>query len=580
MLSIDKITNNLEKKYWIYTLFCPFIMILEVFFETIIPFFMSRIVDKGILNKDMNYVLKIGTIMIVCAVLSMICGIMGARFGAIASQGVSKNLRRNLFKKVQSFSFYNVDKFSTASLVTRLTTDVTNVQNVYQLIIRICFRAPFMLIAGSVMAFFINTKLALIFFISIPILGVSIALISTKAYSKFAYMLEKYDKLNSIVQENLIAIRVVKSFVRGDFESEKFASAANNVRKAQSNAEKLVIRISPIMQLVLYLTIIAVFWFGGKMVVFGSMKSGELISFLSYVYQILMSLMMIGMIFVNIVLSRASVRRICEVLDEVPAISNKNNAITFVKDGSICFKDVFFSYNKNQKNYILENISLNIDSGQVVGIIGGTGSSKTSLVNLIPRLYDVLKGAVLVGGINVKEYDLKVLRDSVAVVLQKNVLFSGTIKENLKWGNQEATDEQIVSACKISDADDFINSFPNKYETYLGQGGVNISGGQKQRLCIARALLKKPKILILDDSTSSVDTATERKIRDSLRKECPETTKIIIAQRITSVKDADVIFVIENGKICGFGKHEDLIKSNSIYKEVNDSQITMGDADI
>lgn len=580
MSSVGKITKNLEKRYLLFTALCPIVMIGEVTLETVIPFLMSRIIDTGIAARDMHYVLKVGLCMVCCSLVSLSCGMLGARFGAVASQGVSHNLRRRLFSKVQSFSFANVDTFSTASLVTRLTTDVNNVQNVYRLIIQICFRAPFMLAAGTVMAFFVNARLALVFCISIPILAVVIAFVSVKAYSRFSVMLEKYDRLNTIVQENLIAIRVVKAFVRGERECEKFTESADDVRRAQLNAEKLIIRISPVMQLVIYATIIAVLWFGGKMVVFGTMQAGELVSFISYVSQILMSLMMIAMIFVNIVLSRASVRRICEVLDEVPDIASPENPVMEIADGSVEFKDVCFAYKKSGGNLALDSVSLKIEPGQTVGIIGGTGSSKTTLVSLISRLYDAASGAVFIGGKDIRDYSLAVLRKNVAVVLQKNVLFSGTIRENLKWGDENASDEEIVAACRAADADDFIRSFPEQYDTELGQGGVNISGGQKQRLCIARALLRKPKILILDDSTSAVDTATEKRIRDALRTDFPATTKIIIAQRITSVKDADCIFVLEDGKINGQGTHEELLKTNVIYREVNESQQTMGDADI
>lgn len=580
MSSIGKITKNLEKKYLFFTALCPVVMIGEVVLETMIPFLMSRIIDTGVALHDMQYVLRVGVCMVCCSAVSMCCGMLGARFGAVASQGVSHNLRRRLFSKVQSFSFANIDTFSTASLVTRLTTDVNNVQNVYRLIIQICFRAPFMLIAGTVMAFFVNARLALVFCISIPVLAAVIAFVSVKAYTRFSVMLEKYDRLNTIVQENLIAIRVVKSFVRGEHECEKFSAAADEVRRSQQNAEKLIVGIAPAMQLMIYATIVAVLWFGGKMVVLGSMQSGELVSFISYVSQILMSLMMIAMIFVNIVLSRASVRRICEVFDEVPDIVSPQNPVMEVADGSVEFKDVCFSYKKSGGNYALDSVSLKIAPGQTVGIIGGTGSSKTTLVSLISRLYDVTSGAVLVGGKDVRDYSLEVLRKNSAVVLQKNILFSGTIKENLKWGDENASDEEIAAACRAADAEDFIRSFPEQYETVLGQGGVNVSGGQKQRLCIARALLRKPKILILDDSTSAVDTATEKRIRDALCEYLPETTKIIIAQRIASVKDADCIFVLEDGKIVGRGTHEELLKNNVIYREVSDSQQTMGDADI
>ena len=581
MSTIKQITRGMEKRYWFFTILTPVSMIGEVFFEAVIPYLMSFIIDKGIAMHDIKYVLTVGGIMILCSLVSLLCGIGGSRFSAIASQGFSHNLRSNLFKKVQTFSFKNVDHFSTASLVTRLTTDVTNAQNVYQLLIRICFRAPFMLLAGSIMAFRINAELSLVFLVSVPFLALAIAFISSKAYPRFSVMLSRYDKLNTIVQENLIAIRVVKAFVRQDYENEKFDEAANDLRKNQVKAEKLILWLLPIMQIVIYSSLIAVYWLGGRQVVFGSMLAGELVSFLTYVMQILMSLMMIGMIFVSVVLSRASVKRIVEVLNEVSDIVQpKKDAVINVKDGSVDFENVSFSYSENKDKAVLRNIDLHIDSGSVVGIVGGTGSGKTSLVSLISRLYDCCEGTVKVGGVDVKKYDLITLRDSVAVVLQKNVLFSGTIKQNLLWGNKHAQDAEILDACKASDASSFIDTFPEKYETELGQGGVNLSGGQKQRLCIARALLKKPKILILDDSTSAVDTATEKRIRDSLAVLLPETTKIIIAQRITSVQNADVIVVLNDGKIDGIGNHQELLKSNQIYQEVFESQKDNSDADL
>ncbi len=580
MNTIKKITYGLEKKYWLNTFLAPVVMIGEVAMETLIPFFMAKIIDVGIAEHNLSYVLRTGGIMIACAFVSLCFGAGGARFSAVASLGFARNLRSRLFNKIQDFSFANVDRFSSASLVTRLTTDVTNVQNVYQMLCRICFRAPFMLAAGTIMAFRITSRLALIFAAAIPFLALSIALLSSAAYSRFSEMLKKYDRMNSIVQENLIAIRVVKAFVRGDFENEKFADAAENVKQAQVRAERIVIVLMPIMEFVIYACIIFVLWFGGKMIVHGFMQAGELVSFLTYVTQILMSLMMIGMIFVNLVLSRASVTRICQVLDETPDISEPENAEKTVKDGSVDFENVCFSYTKNSQNLALSDINIHIKSGAMVGIIGGTGSSKTTLVSLIPRLYDAFSGTVKVGGIDVKKYALKSLRDNVAVVLQKNVLFSGTIRENLKWGDKHASDEEIEKACKASDADGFIKSLPDGYDTELGQGGVNLSGGQKQRLCIARALLKNPKILILDDSTSAVDTATEKRIREALRSLHPETTKIIIAQRISSVKDADVIFVLDDGKITESGTHDELLNTSRIYREVFESQASMGDADI
>jgi ATP-binding cassette, subfamily B, multidrug efflux pump len=582
MSTIRTLTTGMEKKYVLYTWLSPLTMVGEVVMETVIPYFMAKIIDVGIANHDISYVLKIGLIMVCCAVLSLSCGVVGGRLAAVASQGFSHNLRRNLFRKVQDFSFLNIDKFSSASLVTRLTTDVTNTQNVYQMIIRMCARAPFMLLSGTIMACFINVKLALLFLIAIPVLAVAISIISSVAYPRFGAMLTKYDKMNNAVQENLIAIRVVKAFVRGKFESGKFEKTADDVRAAQLRAETVIVKIMPIMQIVIYISIIASLWFGGNMIVAGTMKPGELISFLTYVTQVLMSLMMLGMIFVMIVLSRASVARICEVLNEQSDITSPapGAAVTVVRDGSVDFDNVSFSYNRRDNNCILRAIDIHISSGQVVGIIGGTGSSKTTLVSLLPRLYDVFSGSVKVGGLDVRSYDLAALRDAVAMVLQKNVLFSGTIRDNLKWGSRNATDEQLAAACRAADAESFITSFPNGYDTELGQGGVNISGGQKQRLCIARALLKNPKILILDDSTSAVDTATETRIRNALREEHPETTKIIIAQRISSVKDADIIFVLDDGCVNGSGTHEELLASNKIYREVYESQQNSGDADM
>ena len=577
MPALRNLIRGLEKKYIAYTCLSPFTMIGEVVMETVIPYIMSRIIDVGIAQGDIAYVVRTGGIMIGCAIVSLLCGAAGAFFAASASQGFSHNLRRKLFANVQDFSFADIDEFGTASLVTRLTVDVTNAQNVYQTLIRPSVRAPFMLVSGTVMAYVINRRLASIFLVSIPILIIAIALVSSKAYPRFGKMLAKYDALNTIIQENLIAIRVVKAFVRGKFECEKFASSADAVRRAQVSAEKVILWILPVMQMTVYSTIIASLWFGGNMIIAGDMKTGELVSFLSYITQILMSLLMLGMIFVSLVLSRASIKRINEVLDKKSSVASPDAGLKIIKDGSIDFDNVSFRYSEKAGSFALENVSLHIASGQVAGIIGGTGSSKTTLVSLIPRLYDVSAGAVRVGGEDVRRYDLTALRDGVSTVLQKNVLFSGTIKENLKWGDKEASDEAIVAACKAADAAGFIESFPSGYDTVLGQGGVNISGGQKQRLCIARALLKNPKILIFDDSTSAVDTATEARIRSALKTSHPEMTKIIIAQRISSVRDADVIFVLDEGKISGFGTHETLLKSNAIYKEVYESQRTVGE---
>ncbi|MBQ2529374.1 MAG: ABC transporter ATP-binding protein [Treponema sp.] len=573
MSNVSKLLKGLEKKYKVCSVLSPVSMIGEVLLEIVIPLFMARIIDVGIANGDLSYVLKVGLIMVGLSCLSLLFGALGARFSAVAALGFSRNLRRNLFSKIQDFSFGNLDRFSTSSLVTRLTTDVTNVQNTYQMIIRLCFRAPFMLVSGTVMACIINRNLSVIFFVAIPVLAFFLALIGIKAFPRFSKMMKQYDNMNATVQENLTAIRVVKSFVRTPFENKKFSDSADAVRRAQVNAEKLVIFTSPIMQLVVYSCVILSLWFGGHMVVAGNMQTGELISFITYIGQILMSLMMLSMIFIMLVLSRASISRIVEVLDEDPEIKNPDaEATEEVPDGSIDFKDVRFSYSKREDNCVLSGINLHIDSGQMIGVIGGTGSSKTTLVSLVPRLYDVLSGSVSVGGIDVKKYNLTALRDSVAMVLQKNVLFSGTIRDNLRWGNEDATDEEIEQACIAADAHEFISSFPNGYDTDLGQGGVNISGGQKQRLCIARALLKKPKILILDDSTSAVDTATDARIRKALRTQLPETTKIIIAQRINSVQDADKIYVLDNGMIDGCGTHEELLENNKIYREVYDSQ--------
>ena len=572
MSTAQKLMRGLERKYKLYTALSPLTMIGEVVMETVIPLIMARIIDTGIAQRNTGYVMRLGIIMILASCFSLACGMLCGRFAAVASQGFSRNLRRNLFAKVQEFSFANTDHFSSASLVTRLTTDVTNVQNVYQMIIRMCIRAPLMMISGTIMAFMINRKLAVVFLVAIPLLAAVLGLITAAAYPRFRKMLEKYDLLNTAVQENLIGIRVVKSFVRGTFETEKFDSAAAAVRDTQVKAERLVIFTMPVMQLVIYFCIVSVLWFGGNMIIAGSMHTGELVSFITYVTQVLMSLMMLSMVFVMLVISRASISRIVEVLDEQPDIADPAQSFHVVLNGSIDFTDVSFSYNRKKDNCVLSHVDMHIPSGSFVGIIGSTGSSKTTLISLVPRLYDVFSGMVQVGGIDVRKYDLVSLRDAVAVVLQKNVLFSGTIKDNLKWGNEKATDEEIAAACRAADAEEFILSFPSGYDTELGQGGVNISGGQKQRLCIARALLKKPKILILDDSMSAVDTATDSRIRKALRANLPGTTKIVIAQRITSVQDADIIYVMDNGQINGCGTHEQLLSSNTIYREVYDSQ--------
>jgi ATP-binding cassette subfamily B protein len=556
-------------------------MIGEVVMEVVIPFIMAKIIDVGIAGKDLPFVARYGGIMIGLALFSLTCGVLGTRFSTVAAQGFAYTLRTRLYKKIQSFSFANIDHFSTASLVTRLTTDVNMAQNVYRMLIHMCVRSPFMLIAGTVMAFRMNSQLAVLFLIAIPVIVISVLTISNLAHPRFKRMMKAVDGMNGAIQENLIGIRIVKAYVRGDFEEKKFRKAADEVRRSQVHAEKLIIFMMPIMQLVMYVSMIAVMWFGGRLVVGGHMLSGELISFFTYVTQVLSSIMFLGMVFVSLVMVQASNQRIVEVLDEVPDIENPANPVMEVKDGSVEFEHVDFSYHKKADNCILKDINLKIKSGQVVGIIGSTGSSKTSLVSLLPRLYDVLSGSVKIGGLDVRDYDITVLRDSVAMVLQKNVLFSGTIRDNLRWGNENATDEQIVAACKAADADSFISSFPEGYDTMLGQGGVNVSGGQKQRLCIARALLKNPKILILDDSTSAVDTATEGRIRGALKELAPETTKIIIAQRISSVKEADMIIVLDEGSVSAIGTHDELLKSSKIYREVFESQQQgSGDADL
>lgn len=581
MSTIRKLVTGLDKKYVVSTALSPLAMIGEVVMEVIIPLIMARIIDVGIANSDLPYVIHYGIVMISLAVISLVCGVLGTVFSTFAAQGFGFTLRKRLYDKIQTFSFANIDKFSTASLITRLTTDVNMTQNVYRMLIHMCVRSPFMMIAGTVMAFQINAEMAVLFLVAIPVIAGGIILISSMAYPRFERMMRKFDVMNGAIQENLIGIRIVKAYVRQPFEGEKFRKAAEDVKKAQVHAEKLIIFMLPLMQLVMYGAMTAVMWFGGRQVVFGTMQSGELISFFTYVSQVLMSMMMLGMVFVSLVMVQASNHRIVEVLEEVPDIADCEKPVMEVKDGSIRFEDVSFSYSKREENCILKDINVDIASGSVVGIIGGTGSSKSSLVSLIPRLYDVLDGRVILGGHDVREYDIKVLRDSVAMVLQKNVLFSGTIKENLLWGNENATDEQLRQACRAADAESFISSFPEGYDTELGQGGVNVSGGQKQRICIARALLKNPKVLILDDSTSAVDTATETRIRTALKDIAPDTTKIIIAQRISSVKDADMIIVLDDGKISGIGTHAALLESNHIYREVFESQQQgSGDADL
>ena len=558
------------KKYGAYAILSPLTIIGEVWAEIQIPRLMSLIVDVGIQNRDISYVLKIGGQMVLYALFALLCGALAARFAALGGLGFGSELRRGLFHKLQDFSFKNLDQFRTASLVTRLTSDVNNVQNAFMMIIRVAVRAPFMLVCATFMAYKINHSLVSVFLVAIPILGTALAIIACMAFPRFTAMMKKYDGLNASVQENLISARVVKAFVRSDYEKKKFKDANDGLRDSSIRAEKVLAFNGPFMQITIYACIIAILWFGGNHIINGTMQTGELISFISYVTQILMSLMMISMIFVMLVMSKASLVRIVEVLDEVPDI--RSGKETAVADGSIVFENVSFRYNSDAEEDILQNIDLSIRSGETIGIIGGTGSAKSSLVQLIPRLYDVTGGRVLVGGKDVRDYDIRALRDAVSMVLQKNVLFSGTIRDNLRWGDENATDAEIEEACRSAQADGFIKSFPDGYDTDLGQGGVNVSGGQKQRLCIARALLKHPRIIILDDSTSAVDTATDAKIREALREDLKGTTTLIIAQRISSVQDADRILVLDDGRITDFDTHENLLQKSEIYREVYESQ--------
>ena len=556
----------------------PVFTILEVVLETLIPLLMASLIDKGVDAGNINYIYYMAIWMLVAIAVSMITGFFGGRLSAKASTGFARNIRKAMYENVQTFSFANIDKYSTAGLITRLTTDVNNIQNSYQMILRMCMRAPASLISAMVMAFTINARVASIYLIAVIFLGFVLFFIALKAMKHFSHVFEKYDDLNASVQENVTGIRVVKSFVREDYEIKKFKNASANIFKMFAKAESIIAFNAPSMQFTVYGCILLISWIGAKMVVTTQLTTGELMSLLAYCMNILVSLMLLSMIFVMITMSMASAKRICEVLNEESTIVNPQNPIMEVADGSICFEGVDFSYKKNSDEQVLKDINLQIKSGETIGIIGGTGSAKSSLVNLISRLYDVTEGRVLVGGRDVREYDLEVLRNEVAVVLQKNVLFSGTILDNLRWGNKDATEEECIRVCKLACADEFIQNFPDKYNTYIEQGGTNVSGGQKQRLCIARALLKNPKILILDDSTSAVDTATDARIRKAFAEEIPGTTKLIIAQRISSVQGADRIIVMENGKVNGFGTHEELLATNEIYKDVFESQ-TRGSGD-
>ena len=561
------------------SILAPIFVILEVFMEVLIPLQMAKIIDIGIEQGNLPYIIKMGAVLVVLAMLALFLGIQAGNFAATAAAGYAKNLRHDIFYKVQDFSFKNIDNFSTPSLVTRMTTDITNVQMAYMMSIRLLARAPFMIVLSMIMTLRINIDVALLFLVTVPLLGGVLIFIAKKAHPHFIKVFDEYDILNNTVQENVNASRVVKAYVREDHENEKFHKISSIVYNLFTKAEKIVAWNSPVMQFTMYIVILAIVLISGKAIVLGSMEPGELTSIVIYALQILMSLMMVTFVFVMIMIAEASTDRITEVLNEVPEMQNAKDAIKEVKDGSIDFENVEFSYAGEGGNLSLKQVNLHIKSGQTIGIIGGTGSSKSTLVQLIPRLYDVTKGCVKVGGIDVRNYDLESLRDQVSMVLQKNVLFSGTIYENLRWGDENASDEEVQRVCKLAQADTFVQEFPHGYNTMLVQGGNNVSGGQKQRLCIARALLKKPKILILDDSTSAVDTKTDAFIRKAFREEIPDTTKIIIAQRISSIEDADQIIVLDDGKINGIGTSEELLKTNEIYREVYESQMKGGNED-
>lgn len=564
------------KEYKWASIATPVFMLLEVAVDTIIPLLMASIIDNGVNMGDTRHIYIMGVCMIVAALFGLLTGCLGAKYGAKAAMGFGKNLRAAMFRNIQTFSFANIDRFSSASLVTRMTTDVTNIQNAYMMLLRMAMRAPASIICAMAMSFFISPRLATIYLIAVIVLGALLLFISKAAMKYFDRAFKRYDDLNESVQENVSAIRVVKAYVREDYEKKRFSKAAQNIYDVFVKAESLVVYNSPLMQFTVYACILLISWLGAHMVVSSTLTTGDLMALLTYCMNILMNLMMLSMVFVMISLSLASAKRISEVLNEQSTLHNPKEPLYDVPDGSISFKHVTFRYSDTAETPVLSDINLDIKSGETIGIIGGTGSSKSSLVNLISRLYDTDTGSVIVGGHDVREYDMDTLRNKVAVVLQQNVLFSGTILENLRWGDKNATTDECIEACKMACADDFIESFPDKYNTYIEQGGTNVSGGQKQRLCIARALLKKPRILILDDSTSAVDTATDSKIRAALAKTIPGTTKLIIAQRISSVMDADRIIVMNDGKVDGFDTHENLLKNNEIYRDVYDSQTNGG----